>query len=169
LFLSENRKSQRACGVRMKIPGGLIDPPNFNRPSDGRKLKNYPWLFAQAHDISLPTTRRRASFRRVKGEAFDGACGSRNEGNEERARLKGRTRITSWEWRAAILDEGSGIPMSLNPYLDFNGQCEKAFKFYEKHLGGKITFMMTYEGSPMASQAPPGYAKKILHARTHLR
>jgi uncharacterized glyoxalase superfamily protein PhnB len=54
--------------------------------------------------------------------------------------------------------------MSLNPYLYFNGQCEEAFKFYEKCLGGKITFMMTYEGSPMAGQAPPGWAKKILHA-----
>ena len=54
--------------------------------------------------------------------------------------------------------------MSLNPYLYFNGQCEEAFRFYEKRLGGKITFMMTYEGSPMAGQAPPGYAKKILHA-----
>jgi PhnB protein len=54
--------------------------------------------------------------------------------------------------------------MSLNPYLYFNGQCEEAFLFYEKCLGGKITFMMTYEGSPMAGQAPPGYAKKILHA-----
>jgi PhnB protein len=54
--------------------------------------------------------------------------------------------------------------MSLNPYLYFNGQCEEAFRFYEKRLGGKITFMMTYEGSPMATQAPPGYAQKILHA-----
>ena len=54
--------------------------------------------------------------------------------------------------------------MSLNPYLYFDGQCEEAFLFYEKCLGGKITFMMTYEGSPMAGQAPPGYAKKILHA-----
>jgi PhnB protein len=54
--------------------------------------------------------------------------------------------------------------MSLNPYLYFNGQCEEAFQFYEKRLGGKITFMMTYEGSPMASQAPPGCAKKVLHA-----
>jgi PhnB protein len=33
--------------------------------------------------------------------------------------------------------------MSLNPYLYFDGQCEEAFKFYEKRLGGKITFMMT--------------------------
>jgi len=41
--------------------------------------------------------------------------------------------------------------MSLSPYLYFDGQCEEAFKFYEKCLGGKITFMMTYEGSPMAA------------------
>lgn len=54
--------------------------------------------------------------------------------------------------------------MPLNPYLYFNGQCEEAFKFYEKCLGGKIIFMMTWEGSPMASQAPPGWANKILHA-----
>ena len=54
--------------------------------------------------------------------------------------------------------------MSLNPYLYFDGQCEEAFNFYEKCLGGKITFMMTWEGSPMASQAPPGWSKKILHA-----
>jgi PhnB protein len=40
--------------------------------------------------------------------------------------------------------------MSLNPYLYFDGQCEEAFKFYEKRLGGKITFMMTWEGASMA-------------------
>jgi len=34
--------------------------------------------------------------------------------------------------------------MQLNPYLNFNGQCEQAFKFYEEVLGGKITFMMTW-------------------------
>jgi uncharacterized glyoxalase superfamily protein PhnB len=26
--------------------------------------------------------------------------------------------------------------MQLNPHLAFNGQCEAAFKFYEKCLGG---------------------------------
>ena len=46
--------------------------------------------------------------------------------------------------------------MSLNPYLYFNGQSEEAFQFYEKRVGGKITFMMRYEGSPMAGQTPPG-------------
>ena len=54
--------------------------------------------------------------------------------------------------------------MSLNPYLYFNGQCEEAFRFYEQRLGGKITFMMKYEGSPMASLGPADYANKILHA-----
>ena len=28
--------------------------------------------------------------------------------------------------------------MTLNPYLSFNGNCEEAFKFYEKVLGGQI-------------------------------
>ena len=54
--------------------------------------------------------------------------------------------------------------MNLIPYLSFNGQCEEAFKLYEKCLGGKISFMMTFEGSPMADQAPPGFGKKIMHA-----
>ena len=27
--------------------------------------------------------------------------------------------------------------MKLNPYLNFNGQCAEAFKFYEKCLGGR--------------------------------
>ena len=54
--------------------------------------------------------------------------------------------------------------MKLNPHLSFDGQCEEAFQLYEKCLGGKISFMMTFEGSPMADQAPPGWGKKIMHA-----
>ena len=55
--------------------------------------------------------------------------------------------------------------MQLNPYLTFNGQCEAAFKFYEKVLGGKIEAMMTFEGSPMAEQTSPEMRHKIMHAR----
>ena len=55
--------------------------------------------------------------------------------------------------------------MELNPYLTFNGQCEAAFKFYEKCLGGKIEAMLTHEGTPMADQVPAEWRKKILHAR----
>jgi PhnB protein len=56
------------------------------------------------------------------------------------------------------------MTMALNPYLYFDGQCEEAFRFYEKCLGGKITFMMAWKDSPMPDQAPPGWATKILHA-----
>jgi PhnB protein len=55
--------------------------------------------------------------------------------------------------------------MQMNNYLFFNGNCEAAFKFYEKCLGGKIEAMMTHEGTPAASNVPPDWAKKILHAR----
>ncbi len=54
--------------------------------------------------------------------------------------------------------------MRLNPHLTFNGQCEQAFRFYQQCLHGKITTMMTYGGSPMADQAPPGLGDKIAHA-----
>jgi PhnB protein len=55
--------------------------------------------------------------------------------------------------------------MQLNPYLTFNGQCEAAFKFYERCLGGKIEFMLTHGDSPMAQQTPAGWRNKIMHAR----
>ena len=54
--------------------------------------------------------------------------------------------------------------MQLNPHLHFNGECESAFKFYEKCLGGKITFMLPHEGTPVADQVPGEWRKKILHA-----
>jgi PhnB protein len=54
--------------------------------------------------------------------------------------------------------------MQLNPYLNFNGQCEEAFKTYEKCLNGKIEFIMTHEQAPMADKIPPEWKKKIMHA-----
>jgi len=58
--------------------------------------------------------------------------------------------------------------MQMNPYLSFNGNCEEAFNFYEKNLGGKILASMTYEGTPMAEQVPAEWRKKIIHARMAL-
>lgn len=55
--------------------------------------------------------------------------------------------------------------MQLNPYLTFNGQCEAAFKFYERCLGGKIEMLLTHGESPMAEQTPPEWRSKIMHAR----
>jgi PhnB protein len=54
--------------------------------------------------------------------------------------------------------------MKWYPHLAFNGQCEAAFRFYERCLGGQIVVMLTWADSPMASDAPPGFGDKILHA-----
>jgi len=55
--------------------------------------------------------------------------------------------------------------MQLNPYLSFDGQCEAAFKLYERCLGGKIECMMTYDSRPADEfPVPPGWSRKILHA-----
>ena len=55
--------------------------------------------------------------------------------------------------------------MQINSYLNFNGQCEAAFKFYEKGLGGKIEMMMPFAGTPMEKDIPAGGGGKIVHAR----
>ncbi|HWC75056.1 MAG TPA: VOC family protein [Gemmatimonadales bacterium] len=52
--------------------------------------------------------------------------------------------------------------MKLYTQLNFGGNCEAAFRFYEKHLGGKITMMMKQNQAPNASK-DAGAA--IIHAR----
>jgi PhnB protein len=56
--------------------------------------------------------------------------------------------------------------MKLIPQLSlmFEGRCEEALRFYERVLGGTITFMQRYGESPMAGAAPEGWSDKIAHA-----
>ena len=54
--------------------------------------------------------------------------------------------------------------MQLNPYLSFDGQCEAAFKLYERCFGGKIECMMTYDSRPGEYPVAAEWQKKILHA-----
>jgi PhnB protein len=55
--------------------------------------------------------------------------------------------------------------MQLNPYLNFDGQCAEAFRFYEQLLGGKIETMLTRGESPVAGEVPAAWHDRILHAR----
>ena len=55
--------------------------------------------------------------------------------------------------------------MHVNAYLNFNGNCEEAFKFYERVLGGKIEVLSRFEGSPAEAHVPAPWKSKILHAR----
>jgi PhnB protein len=54
--------------------------------------------------------------------------------------------------------------VKLNSYLHFNGQCEAAFKFYEKSLDGRIEGTFPYSSSPSPNDIPPGFQNKLMHA-----
>jgi PhnB protein len=55
--------------------------------------------------------------------------------------------------------------MKINAYLNFKGNCAAALKFYQKALGAKVVFKMTYGESPMAKDMPKSIRKQIMHAR----
>lgn len=54
--------------------------------------------------------------------------------------------------------------MKLVSYLHFSGQCEAAFKFYERVLDGKVVALRDHADSPMADKVPPEWRSKIMHA-----
>jgi PhnB protein len=55
--------------------------------------------------------------------------------------------------------------VQVNPYLNFDGDCAEAFRFYERVLGGRIEAMTTHGDSPIANQVPPAWRDRIMHAR----
>ena len=55
----------------------------------------------------------------------------------------------------------------LDLYLNYAGNCEEAFRFYEQHLGGKIVVMMRHEDH-LNPALPPDFGKKIQHAQLKL-
>ena len=58
--------------------------------------------------------------------------------------------------------------MKLDIYLNYNGNCEEAFHFYERHLGAKITSIARHGEQPQPGNVPPEWNGKILHARIEL-
>lgn len=53
--------------------------------------------------------------------------------------------------------------MQMNPYLNFKGDCEAAFQFYERCLGAKLGPVFRYAGSPMVGEVPVAFREKIMH------
>lgn len=58
--------------------------------------------------------------------------------------------------------------MRTDIYLNYNGTCEDAFRFYEEHLGGKVTGLTTHAAGPQSARFPDGWRDKVLHARLEL-
>ena len=42
---------------------------------------------------------------------------------------------------ASSLHKENKMPMQIEPYITFNGNCEQALEFYAQSLGGKVKFM----------------------------
>lgn len=54
--------------------------------------------------------------------------------------------------------------MKLHAYLNFGGNCEEAFRYYEQHLGAKVQFIMRWSEMPDAEKhTPPGMQNGVLH------
>jgi PhnB protein len=62
----------------------------------------------------------------------------------------------------------SNQTMKLYTYVNYPGHCEQAFRFYEQHLGGKITMMMNHQQQPTGDNVPPDWKNAILHARMEI-
>ena len=58
--------------------------------------------------------------------------------------------------------------MKLDIYVNYPGNCKEAFQFYEQHLGGKITMMLTHQQQPNAANVPADWKDAILHARIEI-
>jgi PhnB protein len=54
--------------------------------------------------------------------------------------------------------------MKLDIYVNYRGNCEEAFQFYETHVSGKITGLVRHQDQPNPN-LPAEWGNKVLHAR----
>lgn len=57
--------------------------------------------------------------------------------------------------------------MKLDVYVNYRGNCEEALRFYERHLGGRITGV-TRHGELPDSPVPADWGDRVAHARMEL-
>jgi PhnB protein len=46
--------------------------------------------------------------------------------------------------------------MKLHAHLNYGGNCEEAFRFYEQHLGARIAMLIHHGEQPIPNHAPTG-------------
>jgi PhnB protein len=57
--------------------------------------------------------------------------------------------------------------MQLDIYVNYRGTCEEAFRFYEEHLGGRITGIVRHREMRSPGMADDWW-EKVLHARIEI-
>jgi PhnB protein len=58
--------------------------------------------------------------------------------------------------------------MKLRTHLNYGGNCAQAFRFYEEHLGGKISMMMTHGEQANAKDVSARQKDAILYVRMRI-
>lgn len=57
--------------------------------------------------------------------------------------------------------------MRLDIYVNYRGNCEEAFQYYARHLGGTISGIVRHGGQPNPN-LPADWHDKVLHARIEI-
>ena len=57
--------------------------------------------------------------------------------------------------------------MRLDAYLNYRGNCEQAFHFYQQHLGGRLSGLVRHRDQPQ-SRVPDDWQDKVRHARIEI-
>ena len=58
--------------------------------------------------------------------------------------------------------------MKLAIYVNYRGNCEEAFRFYEEHLGAKLDGVIRRHGDFPGSNVPADWGSKVVHARLEI-
>jgi PhnB protein len=58
--------------------------------------------------------------------------------------------------------------MKINLHINFSGQCQEAFEFYQSILGGEIK-LLTYGDSPAKKEIATDWHEKIVHGSFELQ
>ena len=53
--------------------------------------------------------------------------------------------------------------MLIQPYLSFEGRCDKAVEFYQAAIGAEVLMLMRFKDSPEQSMVSPDWADKVMH------
>jgi PhnB protein len=57
--------------------------------------------------------------------------------------------------------------MRMDVYVNYRGVCEEAFRYYEEHLGGRITGLVRHGEQPNPN-IPADWRDRVLHARIEI-
>lgn len=58
--------------------------------------------------------------------------------------------------------------MDLAVYVNYPGNCEEAFRFYERHLGAKLDAAIRRHGDMPNPNIPADWGQKVVHARLEI-